>query len=122
MSAEEKTYLELSEAGEGSHKFYEVTVKDKALTIRFGRIGDAGQSTTKKFATADAARAEAAKKIAEKKRKGYEEAVKCLVGDEDWLYAGCDDGNVYDLTGKVPRLAYTISEKVNIYWLDICGG
>jgi predicted DNA-binding WGR domain protein len=196
MSAEEKTYLELSEEGEGSHKFYEVTVKDKELTIRFGRIGDAGQSSTKKFPTADAARAEAAKKIAEKKRKGYEDAimgvrqkravtrrsvasressarqgpvlwkfasgspafgifidddrcwvgnqsgqvyaldhegkvvmqfklpegVKCLVGDEDWLYAGCDDGNVYDLTGKVPRLAYTISENVNIYWLDICGG
>jgi predicted DNA-binding WGR domain protein/outer membrane protein assembly factor BamB len=196
MSDNEKTYLELSEEGEGSHKFYEVTVKDKDVTIRFGRIGDAGQSSTKKYPTAEAARAEAAKKIAEKKRKGYEDAVmgvrqkravtrrpvassessarqgpvlwkfdsgssafgifidaercwvgnqagrvfaldhegqvrmqfklpegvKCLVGDEDWLYAGCDDGNVYDLTGKVPRLAYTISEDVNIYWLDICGG
>jgi outer membrane protein assembly factor BamB len=50
------------------------------------------------------------------------EGVKCLVGDQDWLYAGCDDGNVYDLTGKVPRLAYSIAEEVNILWLDICDG
>ena len=29
MAAEEKTYLELSEEGDGSHKFYEVTVRGK---------------------------------------------------------------------------------------------
>lgn len=50
------------------------------------------------------------------------DGVKCLVGDHDWLYAGCDDGNVYDLTGKVPRLAYSIAEHIDILWLDICGG
>ena len=50
------------------------------------------------------------------------DGVKCLVGDQGWLYAGCDDGNVYDLTGKVPRLAYTIAEDVDILWLDICDG
>src|ERR1700722_1539391 len=75
MSAEEKTYLELSEEGEGSHKFYEVVVKGKEMTIRFGRIGDAGQSSTKTYPTPEAAKADAAKKIGEKKRKGYEEAV-----------------------------------------------
>src|SRR5262249_22139728 len=48
--------------------------------------------------------------------------VKCLVGDDAWVYAGCDDGNVYDLTGKVPRLAYQIAEDVNILWLDIWNG
>jgi predicted DNA-binding WGR domain protein len=193
--SDERTYLELSEA-EGSHKFYEAVVSGKKLTVRFGRIGDPGQTQTKTFSTPDAARAEAQKKIAEKTRKGYApavqgvrkkrpvtrrnvtsapskakpapilwkfktksaafgifiddkncwmgneagqvfalghdgkvrmqfklaEGVKCLVGDEDWLYAGSDDGNVYDLTGKVPRLAYSISEDVNIYWLDISGG
>jgi hypothetical protein len=50
------------------------------------------------------------------------DGVKCLVGDHDWLYAGCDDGNVYDLTGKVPRLAYSIAEGVDVLWLDVCGG
>jgi predicted DNA-binding WGR domain protein len=196
MSAEEKTYLELSEAGEGSHKFYEVTVRDKTLTIRFGRIGDEGQTTTKEFPTAEKAKAEAAKKIQEKTRKGYApavqgmrqkravtrrsvvsqpssatqapvlwkfaggspafgvfvddgrcwvgnqtgkvfalghdgkvhmqyqlpEGVKCIVADDVWIYAGCDDGNVYDLTGKVPRLAYEIAADVDILWLDIWSG
>jgi predicted DNA-binding WGR domain protein len=196
MSAEEKTYLELSEEGEGSHKFYEVTVRDKTLTIRFGRIGDEGQTSTKDFPTAEKAKAEAAKKIQEKVRKGYEpavpgvrkkravvrremtsrassarqapvlwrfatgspalgifiddrrcwvgnqagkvfalgheakvhlqfqlpEGVKCIVADDGWVYAGCDDGNVYDLTGKVPRLAYEIAEHVVILWLDIWSG
>jgi outer membrane protein assembly factor BamB len=193
--SDERTYLELSES-EGSHKFYEAIVSGKKLTIRYGRIGDPGQTQTKTFATPAAAKAEADKKIGEKTRKGYApavegerkkrpvtrrsvasapsrakqapvlwkfktkdaafgifidddrcwvgneagqvfalghdgkvrmqykfpEGVKCLVGDQDWLYAGCDDGNVYDLTGKVPRLAYTISEDVNIFWLDISDG
>jgi outer membrane protein assembly factor BamB len=171
-------------------------VKGKQLTIRFGRIGDPGQTSTKTFPTPAAAKAEAQKKIAEKTRKGYapavmgrrkkrpvtrrsvasapskakpapvlwrfeagsyafgifigddrcwvgnqkgqvfalnhdakvmmqfrfEDGVKCLVGDESWIYAGCDDGNVYDLTGKVPRLAYQIAEDVDILWLDIWNG
>jgi len=50
------------------------------------------------------------------------DGVKCIVADEGWLYAGCDDGNVYDLSGKVPRLSYQIAPDVDIYWLDICGG
>ncbi|WP_127500600.1 WGR domain-containing protein [Actinoplanes solisilvae] len=50
------------------------------------------------------------------------DGVKCLVADDDWIYAGCDDGNVYDLSGKVPRLAYTIAPEIDIYWLDIHDG
>jgi outer membrane protein assembly factor BamB len=50
------------------------------------------------------------------------EGVKCIVSDEDWLYAGCDDGNVYDLNGKVPLVAYEIAENIDIYWLDIRDG
>jgi outer membrane protein assembly factor BamB len=48
--------------------------------------------------------------------------VKCLVADDIWIYAGCDDGNVYDLTGKLPRVAYEIDENVDIFWLDIKDG
>ena len=48
--------------------------------------------------------------------------VKCLVVDEAWIYAGCDNGKVYDLTGKVPRVAYEIDQDVDIYWLDIYDG
>jgi predicted DNA-binding WGR domain protein len=200
---EVKTYLELSEEAGSSHKFYEAVVSGNELTIRYGRIGDAGQTLTKAFADAAKALAEANKKINEKLKKGYERAVpgvrqkrtvtrraalvntvgaarparnapkakqapvlwkfesgvnafgvfidrercwvgnemgqifgldhqgevrtkfklpdgvKCIVADGAWLYAGCDDGNVYDLTGKVPRVAYEIAPNVDIYWLDI---
>ena len=50
------------------------------------------------------------------------DGVKCIIGDQGWIYVGCDDGNIYDLTGKVPRLAYTINENIDIYWLDINNG
>lgn len=197
------TYLELSEDGGGSHKFYEVVVSGADVTITYGRIGDPGKATTKTHPTVAKAVAEAAKKIGEKKRKGYEEAVrgirkrrsvtrrpsvptsssssrtpsnvkrapvlwkynsgspafgvfvdgdramvgnergdvwtlthegevvnryklpdgvKCIVGDDSWIYAGCDDGNVYDIGGKAPRVAYEIADDIDIYWLDIHDG
>lgn len=192
----ERTYLELSEDGGGSHKFYEVIIEGTDVTIRYGRIGTDGTKSTKSYASPEAAKKDAQKKIRSKKSKGYEEAVmgvrkkrpitrrsitstrssskkapvlwkfnsgsgafgiyvddescwignqagkvfqlnqkgevqqqfqlpdgvKCIVADEDWLYVGCDDGNVYDLTGKLPRLAYSISEDVDIFWLDINNG
>lgn len=196
--AEERFYLELSEDGGGSHKFYEVIVSDKTLSIRFGRIGDKGQTQVKDFPSHDKALAEATKKLGEKRKKGYAEAVqgqrakrsvtrreivsqvaaknvtrapviwkfspgskafgifidearcwmgneagliysldhdgkvldqfklpegvKCIVADDEWLYAGCDDGKVYDLGGKAPRVAYEIDDDVDIFWLDIKDG
>jgi predicted DNA-binding WGR domain protein len=194
--SEQKTYLELSEGDSGSHKFYEVTVNGVEISIRYGRIGDRGQTKVSTFATPEKALAEATKKLNEKKRKGYEPAVmgerqkravtrrqitssnstakqspvlwkfatgasafgvfadetgcwvgnqdgriytlthegqvtnqfklpdgvKCIVSDRDWLYAGCDDGKVYDLGGKVPRVAYEIARDVDIFWIDISDG
>ncbi|MGW4648766.1 WGR domain-containing protein [Kitasatospora sp. NPDC004289] len=55
-------------------------------------------------------------------RYGLPDGVKCIVADEYWIYAGCDDGKVYDLGGKVPRVAYEIAADVDIYWLDIHDG
>lgn len=72
---ETKTYLELSEDAGSAHKFYEVTVSGKQVTIRYGRIGDAGQSSVQKLKTEAEADALAAKKIAEKTKKGYAPAV-----------------------------------------------
>lgn len=191
-----RTYLELSEEGGGAHKFYEVTVDGTDVTIRYGRIGESGQSRTAGHATVAKAEATAAKKIAEKRRKGYEPAVagvrkrravtrrsivsqrstarqapvlwrfrsgspafgifvddercwvgnergdvytlshrgevtsryglpdgvKCIVADDFWIYAGCDDGKVYDLGAKIPHVAYEIAEDVDIFWLDIHDG
>ncbi|MEV5507278.1 WGR domain-containing protein [Streptomyces orinoci] len=196
MSAD-TTYLELSQEGGGAHKFYEVTVDGTAVTVRYGRIGAAGQTQHSTFPTAEKARAAAAKKIGEKVRKGYEPAVrggraarpvtrrqvtaapstaravapvlwrfatgapafgihigedrcwvgnqrgevhtlghdgevlaryqlpdgvKCLVEDDFWIYAGCDDGTVYDLSAKLPFAAYEIASDVDIFWLDVHEG
>ncbi|PIM67970.1 molybdenum metabolism regulator [Streptomyces sp. JV178] len=191
------TYLELSQEGDGAHKFYEVTVAGQVVTVRYGRIGAGGQTQTTTFATAEKAQAAAAKKVGEKVRKGYAPAVpgqrapravtrrqvasapstaravapvlwrfatgssafgihvdsercwvgnqagdvytldhdgntlarfslpdgvKCLVADDFWIYAGCDDGKVYDLSSKLPFAAYDIAADVDIFWLDIHEG
>jgi predicted DNA-binding WGR domain protein len=196
IMSETKNYLELSQDAGSAHKFYEVVINGNDLTIRFGRIGDNGQSKTTTYATPEKAQAEATKKLSEKRKKGYEDAivgvrqkrsitrreivssqstanrapvlwqfasgasafgifiddqrclvgnqngqifsltptgvvnqqfklpdgVKCIVADDDWLYAGCDNGKVYDLNGKVPHVAYEIAEDVDIFWLDIADG
>lgn len=190
------TYLELSEEGGGAHKFYEVRHAGTEVAIRFGRIGETGQTRSAGYATSEKAAAAAARKVGEKVRKGYAPAVpgvrerravtrrqivstrssarqapvlwrfrsgapafgvfvgeeyawvgnergdvfslthdgrvtgrfglpdgvKCIVADDFWLYAGCDDGRVYDLSGKVPHVAYEIAADVDIYWLDVHDG
>src|SRR5262249_1079903 len=50
------------------------------------------------------------------------DGVKCLVADDFWIYAGCDDGRVYDLSSKLPFAAYEIAPDVDIFWLDIHEG
>ena len=189
----DRTYLELSQDEGVSHKFYELVLDGCDVTVRYGRIGTKGTTQKKSYPTPEKAQADARKKLASKRKKGYEDAVqgvrqkrpvsrravastkstathapvlwrfetgntafgifiddkgcwvgnekgrvlcvdhtgsfqrefklpdgvKCLVADDDWLYAGCDDGNVYDLTGKLPMVAYQIASNVDIYWLDI---
>jgi len=65
----ETLYLEFSD--DKSHKFYEVTVLGTSVTIRYGRIGSSGQSSSTTYATAEKAQSEATQKINEKLRKGY---------------------------------------------------
>lgn len=50
------------------------------------------------------------------------DGVKCLVADDFWIYAGCDDGRVYDLSSKLPFAAYQIADDLDIFWLDIRDG
>jgi outer membrane protein assembly factor BamB/predicted DNA-binding WGR domain protein len=210
----EVTYLEFSDTSSNSQKFYEVSVMDQTLTIRFGRVHTRGTTQTKTYTTFEQAQAEAHKRICEKQRKGYQirstiaqavtpthseelnpqqvspvfpvnqlpsvnspeptstyqapicwrfdsgsstfglaveaehcwlgnekgqvfkldrqgkilqqyqlpDAVKCIVTDDIWIYAGCDNGNVYDLTGKFPYLAYELEKGVDIFWLAIYDG
>ncbi|HUR47167.1 MAG TPA: WGR domain-containing protein [Candidatus Saccharimonadales bacterium] len=57
----------------GSSKFWEITLAEKSFTVRFGRLGTAGQTQSKSFADEDRATREAQKLIAEKLKKGYTE-------------------------------------------------
>ena len=54
-----------------SSKFWEIDTEGARLTIRFGRIGSAGQTKSKELASAAKAETEAAKLVAEKTGKGY---------------------------------------------------
>ncbi|MBT9586095.1 DNA ligase [bacterium] len=56
-----------------SQKFWEVAVSDAQHTVRFGRLGTAGQSKSKTFAGPAEARRDAAKLVSEKLDKGYRE-------------------------------------------------
>jgi predicted DNA-binding WGR domain protein len=60
--------------GGSSRKFWEISVSENSFTVRFGRLGTAGQSQTKSFADESSAKREAEKLVAEKLRKGYMEA------------------------------------------------
>jgi DNA ligase 1 len=56
-----------------SSKFWEIAIQGCDMTVRFGRIGTAGQTKTKAFASESAAAQEAEKLTAEKTGKGYRE-------------------------------------------------
>ncbi len=56
-----------------SNKFWEIIVAGNAFTVRFGRLGTAGQSQTKSYADEAGAKRAAESLIAEKLKKGYVE-------------------------------------------------
>lgn len=116
--ADQRTYLELSEDGGASHKFYEVTVEGTQLSIRYGRIGDSGQLKVSSFSTHDKALAEAQKKISGKTRKGYAPkgdvgpVMKCdsavfscaAVEDGKYVFAGDNMSSIYCFNERGERL------------------
>lgn len=61
------------EFSEGSsNKFWEIVLADTSFTTTFGRIGSAGQTSSKSFPTAAKAKLEHDKLVAEKVKKGYQ--------------------------------------------------
>ena len=58
---------------DSSSKFWEVTLNGTEFTVRFGKIGTAGQSKTKNAGSPEKAKSEAEKLIREKTGKGYKE-------------------------------------------------
>ena len=66
-----KRYFEFVDAK--SSKFWEVSVENTSLCVRFGKIATKGQTTLKEFPDAEAAEQARDKAIAEKIKKGYVE-------------------------------------------------
>jgi predicted DNA-binding WGR domain protein/very-short-patch-repair endonuclease len=66
-----RRYFEFAE--ERSSKFWEVTVSGNTLSVRFGRIGTAGQTQEKTFATETEAQKAAEQLASSKLKKGYKE-------------------------------------------------
>jgi len=60
--------------GGSSHKFWEITLAGTQHSVRFGRIGTKGQTVTKTFDDAAAARRDCERLIRSKQAKGYREA------------------------------------------------
>jgi len=56
-----------------SNKFWEISIDDKEVTVRYGRIGAQGTTKVKELADADAAQQRYEKLVAEKINKGYAE-------------------------------------------------
>ncbi len=61
--------------GGTSAKFWQIGTNGSDVTVRFGRIGTVGQTQTKSFPDAAAAKRHAEKLIAQKTAKGYQETV-----------------------------------------------
>jgi uncharacterized protein (TIGR02996 family) len=83
------------EFSEGSsNKFWEIELEGKAFTTTWGRIGSAGQSTTKTFGSPAQAKQEYDKLVAEKTAKGYQLAGQKgrKAADQDFDDEGDDEG------------------------------
>ena len=67
-----------------SHKFWTIDVTGTGFAVTYGKIGTAGQTAAKSFATADKCQAEADKLVREKTGKGYVETTpKASVSDDE---------------------------------------
>lgn len=58
---------------DSSHKFWRIEIHGDRFTVHFGRVGTAGQTQEKRFASAEEAQKAADKLISEKLKKGYHE-------------------------------------------------
>lgn len=84
-----------------SNKFWEIEVSGNTHTVRFGKTGTNGQSSTKAFASAAEAEKDAASLIASKVKKGYAEVaaaakpVAAATALEAAIHANPDDAEAW---------------------------
>jgi uncharacterized protein YwqG/predicted DNA-binding WGR domain protein len=94
------------EFAEGSsNKFWEVTVSDNTLTVRFGRIGTPGQEKSKTFPRPELAQKEHDELVAEKQSKGYREVGSAGSGQSgpDVATSAARSGPANDILSELRR-------------------
>ncbi len=74
MNDDQTWYFEFQD--EKSSKFWELTKCSELVTVRYGKLGTAGQSIAKEFQDGAEANKHLKKLIAEKLKKGYQEQVQ----------------------------------------------
>lgn len=89
--------FEFSDAS--SHKFWNIEVVGTYYQVRFGKIGAAGQTQRKTFATAGEAQAEMDKLIKEKLKKGYAETTPKAAASEGGAFEAALRANPHDRAG-----------------------
>jgi uncharacterized protein (TIGR02996 family) len=80
-----------------SHKFWNIDVSGSGFTVTYGKVGSAGQTRTKTFASAETAQAEADKLIREKLKKGYVETTPKAAISQDEAFEEAIRANPHDL-------------------------
>ncbi|HJZ55083.1 MAG TPA: WGR domain-containing protein, partial [Gemmataceae bacterium] len=81
-----------------SHKFWNIEVSGKSFTVTYGKIGAAGQTQTKTFASPEKAQAEADKLIKEKTKKGYLETTPKAAASDAEAFEKALAANPHDVT------------------------
>lgn len=89
--------FEFSDAS--SHKFWNIEVVGTYYQVRFGKIGSAGQTQRKTFATAAEAQAEVDKLAKEKLKKGYLETTPRAAASEADAFEAALRANPHDRAG-----------------------
>jgi uncharacterized protein (TIGR02996 family) len=82
-----------------SHKFWNIEVSGSSLTVTYGKVGAAGQTQTKSFATPEKAQAEADKLIKEKLKKGYHETTPKAAASQAEAFEQALAADPHDMAG-----------------------
>jgi uncharacterized protein (TIGR02996 family) len=97
-----------------SHKFWNVDVAGKDVTVNYGKIGTTGQTQTKSYASQDEARKAADKLIKEKIGKGYiETTVRENISESEALEKAIQ-ANPFDM-GAISAYADFLTERGDPY-------
>jgi uncharacterized protein (TIGR02996 family) len=89
-----------------SHKFWNIELTGKSFTVTYGRVGSAGQTQTKTFATEALAQKEQDKLVKEKLAKGYSETTPSAAPQPSSLRVALEGALVEDPGNLANHMAY----------------